>query len=404
MTGWRRIVHAVVTVALWVAGCPVAPAGALTPPVIDTDLLPAAATPAPPVPTTQRSPCAEPAAGVARGVDAAALADNPRGDGQRVAVIDTGVHRHPRLTHLEGAGDYVSTGDGTEDCDGHGTAVAGIIADIAPAATLLAIRQSTVKFGATDDPGGSGFGDVDTMARAVRTAADLGATVVNISAVACAAGPLHDAALGAALAYAVDVKDVVVVTAAGNVAGCPPQQRIDGAMSWAQATVAVSPAWYDDYVLTVGSLDDRGRPSEFTQPGPWVDVAAPGENMVPGAAAGIPVSGTSYAAPVVSGVVALLRARSPELTARQVMARISSTARGSGQRSALVGFGALDPVAALGRSGRPAPPAAPAAPVAGAGRPPGQARVAAVVGAGVCVAVAALTLAALSLASRSRRP
>jgi hypothetical protein len=59
----------------------------------------------------------------------------------------------------------VSTGDGTQDCDGHGTAVAGIIADIAPAATLLAIRQSTVKFGASRDPAGSGYGDVDTMAR-----------------------------------------------------------------------------------------------------------------------------------------------------------------------------------------------------------------------------------------------
>ncbi len=397
MTRGRRVGHAVVAVAVWLVACPAVPAGALTPPAIDSDRLPAAATPAPPVPTTQRSPCAEPALGVARGVDTAALADNTQGDGQRVAVIDTGVNRNPRLPHLEGAGDYVSTGDGTQDCDGHGTAVAGIIADIAPAATLLAIRQSTVKFGATDDPGGSGFGDVDTMARAVRTAADLGATVVNISAVACAAGPLHDAALGAALAYAVDVKNVVVVTAAGNVGGCPPQQGTGDVMTWAQTTVAVSPAWYDDYVLTVGSLDDRGRPSSFTQPGPWVDVAAPGEGMVPGAPAGIPVSGTSYAAPVVSGVVALLRSGSPELTARQVMQRIRSTARGPAERSALVGFGALDPVAALGQPGRPAAPVA-------SPPPAGHARIAAVVGAGVCVAVAALTLTALSLTGRLRRP
>ena len=50
-----------------------------------------------------------------------------RGAGQTVAVIDTGVSRHRLLPHLIPGGDYVFTGDGTEDCDGHGTIVAGII-------------------------------------------------------------------------------------------------------------------------------------------------------------------------------------------------------------------------------------------------------------------------------------
>ncbi len=51
-----------------------------------------------------------------------------RGAGQTVAVIDTGVARHPRLPGLIPGGDYVSTGDGTGDCDAHGTIVAGLIA------------------------------------------------------------------------------------------------------------------------------------------------------------------------------------------------------------------------------------------------------------------------------------
>ena len=55
-----------------------------------------------------------------------------RGSGQRVAVLDTGVAPHPRLAHLSAGGDYVSIGDGTQDCDGHGTAVAGIIAAADP--------------------------------------------------------------------------------------------------------------------------------------------------------------------------------------------------------------------------------------------------------------------------------
>ena len=118
----------------------------------------------------------------------------------------------------------MSTGDGTSDCDGHGTIVAGIIgaspepdggnafSGIAPDATIIGIRQSSNRFRAADDPSGSGFGDVDTLAMAVRTAADEGATVINVSTVAClpAQGDLDDRALGAALAYAVDVKNVVV--------------------------------------------------------------------------------------------------------------------------------------------------------------------------------------------------
>ena len=130
------------------------------------------------------------------------------------------------------------TGDGTQDCDAHGTLVAGIIAaapdlngfsGIAPDVTLISIRQSSAKFGLASDSSSSGVGDVDTMAAAVRTAADLGASVINISSVACVPveSALDDRALGAALAYAVDVKNAVVVAAAGNTGGagqCPPQR------------------------------------------------------------------------------------------------------------------------------------------------------------------------------------
>ena len=155
-----------------------------------------------------------------------------RGAGQRVAVIDTGVSRHRRLPDVVPGGDYVFTGDGTQDCDAHGTLVAGIIAaapdsraddfsGVAPEATVISIRQSSAKFAPAGDRSSTGVGDVDTMAKAVRTAADLGASVINISSVACvpAASALDDRALGAALAYAVDVKNAVVVAAAGNTGG-----------------------------------------------------------------------------------------------------------------------------------------------------------------------------------------
>lgn len=62
-------------------------------------------------------------------------------------------------------------------------------------------------------------------------------------------------------------------------------------------------------MLTVGSVNADGAPSAFSLAGPWVDVAAPGEAVT--SLAPEPVSGTSYAAPVVSGLAALIRARFP---------------------------------------------------------------------------------------------
>ncbi|AKK29127.1 type VII secretion-associated serine protease mycosin [Mycobacterium sp. EPa45] len=376
------------------------PALAVTPPPIDNSLLPPPAPPAPPQPTERRQACTVPPPITKSGVsatqlarfDMAALWRLTRGAGQRVAVIDTGIAPHPRLSGVVAGGDYVSTGDGRQDCDGHGTVVAGIIAaepdpadatgftGIAPEATLITIRQSSNKFGPLANPSERGVGDVGTLAMAVRTAADMGASVINISSVACAESVLDDRALGAALSYAVDVKDSVVVVAAGNVGGdgqCPGQNTT------AAPTEIASPAWYDDYVLAVASVSARGAPSEFSLHGPWVDVAAPGENVVsldpdgdgvidamPTPAGQSAMSGTSYAAPVVAGLVALVRSRFPRLSARQVMTRIETTAHHPADGwNATVGNGVVDPMAALSdqTAAPPQPAPRPSTPPASAG-------------------------------------
>jgi len=425
------------------------PAGAVTPPPVDDSFLPRSASPAPPHRTEQREECV---AGPARKVMSGARGQRndselqavwrfTRGAGQTVAVIDTGVSRHRRLPHLVPGGDYVSTGDGTEDCDGHGTAVAGIIGaapdphdttgfvGVAPEATIIGIRQSSTKFRAADDPAGSGYGDVDTLAMAVRTAADMGATVINVSSVAClsAYADLDDRALGAALSYAVDAKNAVVVSAAGNVgaAGQCPDQNPPGAHpgrpDWTNVNAVASPAWYDEYVLTVGSVGRDGKPSPFTLAGPWVDVAAVGEGVVsldsdgegvidrlPTAGGDAPIAGTSYAAPVVAGVIALLRARSPELTARQVMARVEDTARRPPAGwDPFVGNGFLDVLAAVTGDLGPSPdaddPAARAVSVPASRPPDRRSADIAVRGAVVCLGVVACVVAVTAASTLRRR-
>jgi membrane-anchored mycosin MYCP len=403
--------------ALFQSGTP--SAHAVSPPPIDQRWLPEPAAAAPPQPTVQREVCAAVSPsppGPGRGDDQTADLDLAqvwqlsRGAGQRVAVIDTGISRHPRLPNVVPGGDYVSTGDGTQDCDAHGTLVAGIISGVAPDATLISIRQSSAKF-APADQSGAGVGDVETMAKAVRTAADLGASVISISSVACvpAATVLDDRALGAALAYAVDVKNAIVVAPAGNTAGnahCPAQQPD---ATWEKVTVAVSPAWYDDYVLTVGSVNAEGTPSAFTLAGPWVDVAATGEGVTVFGSG--PLSGTSYAAPVVSGLAALIRARFPTWTARQVMQRIESTTHHPpAEWDPFVGNGTVDALAAVSTDSTPATTSEPRTPPVAVSTPPpplhsrppdGHVRVTALRGA--AIGLAALVLALVSLRLRSPR-
>jgi membrane-anchored mycosin MYCP len=216
-------------------------------------------------------------------------------------------------------------------------------------------------------------------------------SVINISLADCvrpSQTPVPGAkALRAAIHYAVHAKHIVVVVAAGNTAtsaskGCT---RNNAGPDPSNLSAIPIPAWFDDDVLTVGAIGPDGNPAAFSVAGPWVDVAAPGKNLISldpassglvnqttepkdGQSGGgnrpVPLDGTSFAAPYVSGLVALVRQRFPELTAEQVMHRITYTAQHPGSpdgRDEQVGYGMINPVAALTDVVPPASATGPAA-------------------------------------------
>ncbi|MCS7480412.1 type VII secretion-associated serine protease mycosin [Umezawaea endophytica] len=302
------------------------------------------------------------------------------GKGVKIAIIDTGVEVHPRLEgRVEAGGDYVVDEKGTTDCDGHGTEVAGVAAaskddstgfvGAAPEAQILAIRQTSDRYESKDpaDPRKTA-GKVTTLAKAIVRAVDKGADVINISLTSCdtpKTPSTGERKLQAAIDWAVNQKNVVIVTAAGNLGtdgtGCPVQNDNQNTDT---VKVIASPPWYGDDVLSVASIDVRGEPSQFSVWGPWISLAAPGEDIITLDPKGqgltnanadergalTTIQGTSFAAPYVSGIAALVRQRFPDLTARQVMDRLTMTAQHPGNhdgRDHKVGAGMINPVAAL---------------------------------------------------------
>ncbi|WP_322411843.1 S8 family serine peptidase [Microbacterium invictum] len=269
-----------------------------------------------------------------------------RGEGVRIAVIDTGIGRGP----VEFAGAVVGGTDvsdiGAPDgrlpvgaIDGnHGSWVASLAAargtgpdtgmiGVAPAAELLSVsigvgNSSPVPF-------------AEQIAEAVRWSVDNGADIINLSLTTNT--PDWDRSWDDAFLYAFD-NDVVVVVAAGN--------RGTG------TTRVGAPATIPG-VLAVGGVDPEGRASvEASTQGITIGVAAPSENLLGVSADGRVVSwnGTSGAAPIVAGVAALVRSAYPELDAANVINRIIATARpvpGVAVPDPLYGYGLIDASAAL---------------------------------------------------------
>ena len=282
-----------------------------------------------------------------------------KGAGVRVAVIDTGVDiKNPQLTKAvdtgsgrnflpkdlkDDNGSKIERGkeNGTTDVVGHGTKVAGIIAareakgtgftGLAPDATIIPIQQNDAE----------GHGTARSLAESIDYAAgQADADIINISqdtANAVKPEAVLKQAVDAALA-----KDIVIVASAGN----------DGLGGNVKETY---PASFPG-VLAVAASDRNNERAAFSQSGDFVGVAAPGVDMISTVPGGghCADNGTSFSAPYVAGVAALVKAKHKDWTQEQIVAQIEQTAeRTIGGHDHLVGWGVVDPVRALTEDDKP---------------------------------------------------
>lgn len=281
------------------------------------------------------------------------------GAGVTVAVVDSGVQgTHEDLASVVLPGtDFVTDGlDGRTDPNGHGTHVAGIIGAVANngrGVAGLAQGVNVLPIRALD---ADGYGWSSDVAAGITYAVDHGAQVVNLSV-----GGGFSSSQQTAANYALS-RNVVLVAAAGN-------ERLDG-----------NPVTYPANlpgVVGVAATDRDDAVAPFSNYGAYVDIAAPGVQIISTYAGGgyRYLDGTSMATPYVAAAAALMRAARPTATPAEIAQALASTALdlGAAGRDNDFGHGLIDPAAAVAAvvgtpAGAPslgATPATESAPTAG---------------------------------------
>lgn len=318
------------------------------------------------------------------------------GAGVRVAVVDSGVAPRAAGTAIPVAGDRPPRiSKKPEVVEAHGTIVAGIIAGaprsgdgadepgdgeagdddsgrlvgVAPGAEIVDVRVYDSAGGAEDEDPVQPTNLVAGLEWVAANAERLGIGVVNVSLAIGEYPPLTR------VLERLDAADVVVVAASGN----RPEQETDplyaefgpdpdagedegstGPKPGEDAAGLVWPAAYDEVVAVSATADgtDAGDATDQVLQSSDIDVAVPTHGLISygldGGSCGVSGFYTSWAAAVVSGVVAMLRSAYPDETADQVVARLLATASASDEQpNVQTGAGVVQPYEALTRSLRP---------------------------------------------------
>ncbi|WP_327665732.1 S8 family serine peptidase [Streptomyces sp. NBC_00498] len=232
------------------------------------------------------------------------------GAGVTVALIDTGVAKD--AAGLDGR--VTASGDAGEDCVGHGSFLAGLIAGdggprlagVAPGAEILALRG-------TDR---SGRAEASLVTSSVRAATRAGAGVIAIGV----ALPRRDKDLTRAIADARAKGAVVVAAATPDPPRTPGEDEIPPRPYWPAA---------EPGVLSVADMLPNGSRPKNALPTEGVDLAAPGAGVVSGGARGTGHylgAGPSVAAAFTAGAAAVVRAARPDDSATEVTHRLTATA------------------------------------------------------------------------------
>ncbi|MDJ1642749.1 S8 family serine peptidase [Streptomyces pakalii] len=262
-----------------------------------------------------------------------------RGQGVTVAVVGSGVSL--AAPALEGR--VTAVGDAGEDCVGHGTFIAGLIAagrtegtafqGIAPAARVLGVRG-------TDE---RGVPSAELVAAGIRAAVDRGARVVSVAS----ALPTGKTELTDAVRHATE-RDVLVVAPAAPDAEPRPGDRPAEAYWPAAAPGALSVVGVSADGAVLKSAAGRGT-AELAAPGsPVIGVGPRGKGHFIAA-------GSSAAAAYTAGAAALVRAYAPELTAAETADRLTFSAAPAGEAARLDPYAALSVVSTPSRAPAAAP-------------------------------------------------
>ena len=282
-----------------------------------------------------------------RNVGAAAAWDITKGSADVVvAVLDTRIETSPPHRDLAGKLLPGTSFVGDRSCSGttsardHGTIAAGLIAAQPDNGTDIAGLGWDTRVLPVEVLNDCGAGTTSAVAAGLRWAADNGADIINLSLT----GVTQDPVVSRAVAYARS-QGLLVVAAAGN--------QTSTTKVWPAADLGVVA------VAATGlpGTGDEDRLAGYSNFGSWVDIAAPGTEVIGLRRVGgsttafdgtTRATGTSFAAPLVAAAAALVMAEYPALTAEQVAFRLAQTAApvpGTGEQFL---WGRLDAAAALG--------------------------------------------------------